>query len=132
MFFVGSLPISVQGLGTNQVLLLTFFAGWGPQGQGEAAVLAMSLVSQVLGTVVRMLIGVFFVRHPRAKGLTRRRRPTALPQTRNETRVRQCLTWIRSHLKGGVMRIWGLAHKFAKMAFFVKKQGKDAVGSCRI
>ena len=59
-FFVAVLPISVQGLGTTQTLMVYFFAGYaqGDQASREAAVIAASLVGQAISFGFQALLGV--------------------------------------------------------------------------
>ena len=60
VFLVAVLPISVQGLGTTQTLMVYFFARYAPGDQAgrEAAVIAASLVGQALAFGFQALLGV--------------------------------------------------------------------------
>ena len=64
IFFVAVLPISVQGLGTTQAAMVFFFARYaaGDKAAQEAAVLAASLVNQVIGIGCQVLIGILCLR----------------------------------------------------------------------
>ncbi len=60
VFFVAVLPISVQGLGTTQAMMVYFFSRFAPgdhQAQ-QAAVLAASLVGQALALSFQAVLGV--------------------------------------------------------------------------
>jgi MFS family permease len=63
-FFVAVLPISVQGLGTTQVVMTFFFARYaaGDAQAREAAVVAASLVSQALAVTTQTLLGLACLR----------------------------------------------------------------------
>jgi hypothetical protein len=74
VYFVTVLPISVQGLGTTQAMMILFFATYAPgatTGAREAAVLAASLLSQVVANVMQILIGLGCMRSQLARGLGR-------------------------------------------------------------
>ena len=60
VFFVGVLPISVQGLGTSQAMMLLFFSRYalGDRATQDAAVLAASLVGQFIALGCQVLIGL--------------------------------------------------------------------------
>jgi hypothetical protein len=60
VFFVAVLPISVQGLGTTQAMMIYFFARYAPGDRGtqQAAVLAASLVGEVSTRVFQVLLGL--------------------------------------------------------------------------
>jgi hypothetical protein len=64
VFFIGVLPISVQGLGTTQAVMIYFFARYAPGDQTarEAAVISASLVSQTLALVFQATLGVLCLR----------------------------------------------------------------------
>jgi hypothetical protein len=64
VFFIAVLPISVQGLGTTQAAMVYFFARYaaGDAGARQAAVLAASLVAQVIGLTMQATLGVFCLR----------------------------------------------------------------------
>ena len=72
VYFVTVLPISVQGLGTTQAMMILFFATYAPgatTGAREAAVLAASLLAQVVANVMQILIGLGCMRSQLARGL---------------------------------------------------------------
>jgi hypothetical protein len=60
VFLVAVLPISVQGLGTTQTLMVYFFARYaqGDQATREAAVIAASLVGQAIAFSFQGVLGV--------------------------------------------------------------------------
>jgi hypothetical protein len=63
-FFIAVLPISVQGLGTTQAMMVYLFARYAP-GTGsrqEAAVVAASLMAQVIAFGFQALLGVVCLR----------------------------------------------------------------------
>jgi hypothetical protein len=64
VFLVSVLPISVQGLGTTQVVMTYFFARYavGDAQAREAAVLAASLVSQAIAVTAQTLLGLACLR----------------------------------------------------------------------
>lgn len=78
VFFVAVLPISVQGIGTTQAAMVFFFARYAPGDQTarEAAVLAESLVAQVLALGFQSLLGVACLRSRIGRDL---RRSSAAP-----------------------------------------------------
>jgi hypothetical protein len=60
VFLIAVLPISVQGLGTTQAAMIYFFARYAPgnpQAQ-QAAVLAASLVGQVISLTLQAVLGI--------------------------------------------------------------------------
>ncbi len=72
VYFVAVLPISVQGLGTTQAMMVYFFARYAP-GDGhaqQAAVLAASLVGQMCGLVLQAVLGVACLRSRIGRALT--------------------------------------------------------------
>ena len=74
VYFVTVLPISVQGLGTSQAMLILFFADYAPgatPGAREAVVLASSLVTQVVANVIQIAIGLGCMRSQLARALVR-------------------------------------------------------------
>jgi hypothetical protein len=74
VYFVAVLPISFQGLGTSQALMIHFFASYStaPTIDGrKAAVLAASLVSQALATGIQVMIGFICMRTNLARCLKR-------------------------------------------------------------
>jgi hypothetical protein len=73
VFFVAVLPISVQGIGTTQAAMVFFFARYasGDQTAREAAVLAESLVAQVLALGFQSLLGVLCLRSRIGRDLRR-------------------------------------------------------------
>ncbi|HEY2900961.1 MAG TPA: lysylphosphatidylglycerol synthase domain-containing protein [Polyangia bacterium] len=64
VFFISVLPISVQGLGTTQAAMVFFFARYAPGDRTaqEAAVLAASLVNQVLALTCQVVVGLACLR----------------------------------------------------------------------
>jgi len=64
VLFIAVLPISVQGLGTTQAATVFFFARFAPGDKAtqEAAVLAASLVTQFLGLICQVVVGVLCMR----------------------------------------------------------------------
>jgi hypothetical protein len=76
VFLVAVLPISVQGIGTTQAAMVFFFARYatGDQTAREAAVLAESLVAQVLALGFQSLLGLACLRSRIGRDL---RRPSA-------------------------------------------------------
>ena len=58
VFFVAVLPISVQGLGATQAMMVLFFARYGT----AARVVAASLVAQALSLVFQAVVGVSCLR----------------------------------------------------------------------
>src|SRR4029078_9492420 len=65
-FFIAVLPISVQGLGTTQSMMFYLFARYAP-GTGskqEAAIVAASLMAQVIAFGFQALLGVVCLRSP--------------------------------------------------------------------
>jgi hypothetical protein len=87
VYFVTVLPISVQGLGTTQFMMVKFFAEYAPgatTGEREAAVLAASLLLQVTANVVQIVIGLSCMRSHLARGLWQANR-AAVPEADNVT-----------------------------------------------
>jgi hypothetical protein len=64
VFFIAVLPISVQGLGTTQVAMTFFFARYAPGDKvaQEAAVVAASLSSTAIATMLQAAIGLVCLR----------------------------------------------------------------------
>lgn len=74
VYFVAVLPISFQGLGTSQALMIHFFASYSTASSidgRKAAVLAASLVSQALATSIQVMIGFVCMRTNLARCLKR-------------------------------------------------------------
>jgi hypothetical protein len=72
VYFVTVLPISFQGLGTSQAMLIHFFAQYAPGGTGEArqaAVLTASLLCQAVALVIQLSLGLICMRNQLARGL---------------------------------------------------------------
>ena len=72
VYFVAVLPISVQGLGTSQAMLILFFSSYAPGTTLEArgaAVLAAGLLSQAVAFVIQLSIGLLCMRNQIARGL---------------------------------------------------------------
>lgn len=67
VFAVAALPISVQGLGTAQVVAKYFFSDYAVG--GEAAVVAYSLSMTAIGTVSNLAMGLLFLRRGARLGL---------------------------------------------------------------
>lgn len=74
VMFVAVLPISVQGLGTSQAMMVLLFARFAPAGVAhpESLVLAAGLSAQVLATVVQLIVGLVCLRTPLGRSLLRR------------------------------------------------------------
>jgi hypothetical protein len=84
VYFVAVLPISFQGLGTSQAMLIHFFAAYAPGSTDKArwaAVLAASLVSQAIAFLIQLSIGIGCMRSQLARGLVRPSEPSALKET---------------------------------------------------
>lgn len=73
VYLVAVLPISVQGIGPTQTVMIYFFASYAPGGSAREVVLASSLVAQVVALFVQAAIGVFCLRTRLARDLTRAR-----------------------------------------------------------
>jgi hypothetical protein len=60
VFFISVLPISVQGLGTSQAVMVFFFARYAPgdSHHQQAAVLTASLVAQALAVSFQAVLGI--------------------------------------------------------------------------
>jgi hypothetical protein len=74
VYFVAVLPISFQGLGTSQAMLIHFFSAFAPGTTDEArwaVVLAASLVCQAIAFVIQVLIGLTCMRNQLARSLGR-------------------------------------------------------------
>jgi hypothetical protein len=74
VYFVAVLPISFQGLGTSQAILIHFFAAYAPGSTEEsrwAAILAASLVCQAIAFVLQMSIGLVCMRNQLARDLSK-------------------------------------------------------------
>jgi len=72
VYFVTVLPISFQGLGTSQAMLIHFFAIYAPGSNNEsrwAAILAASLVCQAIALVIQLSIGLVCMRSQLARDL---------------------------------------------------------------
>jgi Lysylphosphatidylglycerol synthase TM region len=72
VYFVAVLPISVQGLGTSQALMIHFFSEYAPGATAEArwaAVLAAGLLAQAVALVIQLSIGLGCMRSQLARGL---------------------------------------------------------------
>jgi hypothetical protein len=80
VYFVTVLPISVQGLGPNQKLMETFFAEYARGAtllDRQAAVVAASLLTQVVANVIQLGAGLLCMRTPLARGLWQSNRASA-------------------------------------------------------
>ena len=63
VFFIGVLPISVQGLGTSQVALIYFFSAYvTPAAAAEARIVAASLTQQAASLVFQLVLGALCLR----------------------------------------------------------------------
>lgn len=71
VYFVAVLPISVQGLGTTQVLMVNLFAKYAPGTPAfqKATVLASSLTTQAIALGVQIVIGLVCLRSHQARNL---------------------------------------------------------------
>jgi len=74
VYFVTVLPISFQGLGTSQAMLIHFFAAYAPGESNDvrwATVFAASLLSQAVAFVLQASIGLFCMRNQLARNLAK-------------------------------------------------------------
>jgi hypothetical protein len=74
VYFVAVLPISFQGLGTSQAMLIHFFADYAPGPTKDArwaTIIAASLVSQGIAFIIQLSIGLFCMRNQLARNLAR-------------------------------------------------------------
>ena len=72
VYFVAVLPISPQGLGTTEAMMIKFFAQYAPgstAAEHEAAVFASSLASRVIAMGVQSLIGFLCLKNQMARDL---------------------------------------------------------------
>ncbi len=72
VYFVTVLPISPQGLGTAEAMLILFFATYAPGATDEshrAAVLAANLLCRVIANAIQLSIGFFCMRNQLARDL---------------------------------------------------------------
>jgi hypothetical protein len=72
VYFVTVLPISPQGLGTSEFMLIHFFAAYAPGATDEShktAILAASFVCRLVANVIQALIGLFCMRNQLARDL---------------------------------------------------------------
>jgi len=72
VYFVTVLPISPQGLGTSEFMLIHFFAAYAPGTTDEAhkaAILAASFVCRFVANIIQALIGLFCMRNQLARDL---------------------------------------------------------------
>jgi hypothetical protein len=84
VYFVAVLPISFQGLGTSQAMLIHFFAEYAPGTTNEArwaAVLTASLVCQAIAFVLQLSIGLVCMRSQLARGLGKPQQNTDLTRS---------------------------------------------------
>jgi hypothetical protein len=74
VLLVAVLPISVQGLGTTQGIMIFFFAQYAPGdlGMRNAAVFAASLGTQIIGWCVQLALGLFCIRNQLVRVLKER------------------------------------------------------------
>jgi hypothetical protein len=78
VYFVAVLPISFQGLGTSQFMLIHFFAAYAPGATDEArgaVIFAASLAAQAIALVLQLSIGLICMRNQLARGLGKARQP---------------------------------------------------------
>jgi hypothetical protein len=83
VYFVAVLPISFQGLGTSQAMLIHFFSIYAPGNTDEtrwASVLASSLVSQAIAFILQLSIGLICMRNQLARNLGKEQEATAPPE----------------------------------------------------
>jgi hypothetical protein len=73
VYFVAVLPISVQGLGTSQAMMVLLFERFVPGGVAnpKSLVLAASLAGQIITIGVQLLIGIICLRTPLGRSLFR-------------------------------------------------------------
>jgi uncharacterized membrane protein YbhN (UPF0104 family) len=72
VYFVAVLPISPQGLGTTEAMMIKYFAQYAPgatASQHEAAVFASSLASRAIAMAVQSAIGFLCLRNQMARDL---------------------------------------------------------------
>jgi hypothetical protein len=72
IYFVAVLPISVQGLGTSQALMIHFFSQYAPGATDEArwaSVLTAGLLAQAVAFVIQLSIGLGCMRSQLTRGL---------------------------------------------------------------
>jgi hypothetical protein len=69
VFAVAALPISVQGLGTAQVVARYYFSDFAAGSGGDEAVLAWSLSMTAISTASNLIMGVLFLRRGARLGL---------------------------------------------------------------
>ncbi len=70
VFAVAALPISVQGLGTAQVVARYYFSDFAAAGGGDEAVLAYSLSMTAISTASNLIMGLLFLRRGARLGLS--------------------------------------------------------------
>lgn len=74
VYFVTVLPISFQGLGTSQAMLIHFFARYAPGADDKsrwAVIVAASLVCQAIAFVIQLSIGLACMRNRLARDLSK-------------------------------------------------------------
>jgi hypothetical protein len=72
VYFVTVLPISPQGLGTAEAMLIFFFAAYAPGATDEShrtAILAANMVCRVIANAIQLTIGLFCMRSQLARDL---------------------------------------------------------------
>ena len=69
VFAVAALPISVQGLGTAQVVARYYFSDFAVGTGGDEAVLAYSLSMTAIGTASNLILGLMFLRRGARLGM---------------------------------------------------------------
>jgi hypothetical protein len=83
VYFVAVLPISFQGLGTSQAMLIHFFSSYAPGATDEArwaVILAASLVSQAIAFVIQLSIGLLCVRNQLARSISQEPEQQVAPE----------------------------------------------------
>lgn len=88
VYFVAVLPISFQGLGTSQAMLIHFFSVYAPGATDKArweVIVAASLVSQAIAFLLQLSIGLVCMRNQLARSLGQVRKPAAAAETAAET-----------------------------------------------
>jgi hypothetical protein len=83
VYFVAVLPISFQGLGTSQAMLIHFFAVYAPGETDEArwaVILAASLVSQAIAFAIQLSIGLVCMRNQLARSLGKTGEPSSVAE----------------------------------------------------
>jgi hypothetical protein len=77
VYFVGVLPISFQGWGTTQFVMVHFFARYATGADPRAVVFASSVTTQVVALVVQAAIGLLCLRNQLARDISKMPATTA-------------------------------------------------------